>query len=540
VKEFSLTIPLEGLSQGLRSDYRSPRNSARLISCVNCKPTEFGLVPYDPIEIPFEEGLLDSYGIDFDWPYPQLWKGSGRTILTTGNRFFYVDESDWGLIELPIYNIDSEFPTNSETIDKSGAPWQFVDLSTHWYATNGRNVVMYANVAMGGKFSDVVRVERLFPAQAGAYYKGRIVLGGFGPYGVSQHVWEQFWTDIFETAGNKAGTGIVNKLNQLTQNFVLWSSIGGGDIPIFLFLPTYGEESFVNANRYGGTLPFRTLWFDMMQRNEWGFMPMPFRGKVLAMKVLRDILVVYGSDGIVAVRTVAAPVPTLGMLKIPGLEKVGLHSPGAVGGDESEHVFVDSAGHVWRLNADLEAVRLGYQEYTNPMLSGQIIVSLSTNEREYWIAGMEKTLHLTRTGLAETTQRVTSIIDVQGHRYGLGSYFDQSVSPATVVWDTIDLNNRGMKTIEQLQFPNDLGAAGRVYASVYWRNNSYETFRQTPWLIVNPSGVVRPKVTATDFRIALKFDNLVVAKIDYVTISYKQTDKRYIRGGYQVASTPSA
>jgi len=525
MKEFNKTVDLESLSKGLRRDFRSPRNKFSLLSCFNAKPSPYGIVAYDPVEVPISVGDLNGWGIDLEWPYPQLFKGDKYTILMTGNRAFYVNEDEWSLIEMDLYNVEN---VNSViTPHKTGHPWSFIDCHDTWFMTNGGSIIFQTNhrtMITGGATLKVL-VENNIPTEAGAYYKGRIVLGGFDP----DKFWKSGWVTAWQTTDNDGETNILQRLNNLGDNFILWSSIGGGDIPLFLMLPSIADSGFLTSDSYGTT---RNLWYDMMKRQEWGFAPMPWKGKIRAMKQLGEVLVIYGADGICAVRNISEPVPTLGVVNIPSIARLGIPCNGAVGGDGSVHVFVDVYGVVWRMGADLQPERLGYREFCKNLLGNEIMISHSQSENEFWISSDFETFHLTQTGMCEVDQVITSMIDAQGRRYGFWQGVDEASIQSIVTWDTIDFGNRGQKTIEQVQLPTDLGSFENVEFSLFWRNNTYEEFRQSPWKKVSANGVAWPVVTAVDFRPSLRFTNLQKAKVEYITFSYKQTDKRYIRGAY--------
>lgn len=525
MREYILEINPSMLSGGLRPDCRMPRNTFSLYECRNCKVIEnFGIVPYDPVRIPFSQSYLDAHGIYLDWPYPQLFKGTDKTILATGDRLFFVD-AGWQLIEMDLYDVHA--PSNLRAVTKTGRPWQFIDCHDTWFMVNGGGSVFHTSHRgmPASAINDRVLVETNTPINAGCHYKGRILLGGFDP--------EKFWnTDLvstFEAVANRGGTGIRNKLDGLNRNFILWSSIGGGDVPLFLFLPSYSRSSFINADKYGTD---RNLWFDLMKREEWGFMPMPFQNEIMTMKPLGDVVMVYGFDGICGVRHVSDPIPTIGLVPIPELSNVGIPCAGAVGGDSSMHLFVDNAGTLWRMDENLEVTRLGYREYLSDLLGNQIMISYDQDDREAWICGgydTDGTYHLTSSGMSKVDQIVTSVID---DRLGLGQDAGDFDKRSVITFDTIDFGNRGMKLLQQIQLPVDLGSFDRLEMCIWWRNNTWENFKRTGWETVSSHGVAWPHVAGVDFRISFRFSDLKFARIEYLKISYKQIDKRFLRGVY--------
>lgn len=532
MKEFNKTIGLESLSKGLRRDFRSPRNTLELITCFNCKPSEWGIVPYDHVRIPFTQDVLAEWGISLNWPYPQIFKGMSKTIIADIDKFFFVNEDDWSIQTIDLYDVYA--PADVKTIQSSGRPWSFIDCYDSWFMTNGINTVFHANhrtmqaasFSNGIPINDKVLVDDRVPFEAGSYYKGRIVLGGFNP----EVFWNSTWIEDWEDVDNAAGTGISTILKGLDENFILWSSVGGGGIPLFLYLPSYAKSSFITAEGYGGT--GRNMWLDLMRREDWGFRPMPWKGKIRATKILGEMLVVYGASGITVLKHTSEPISTLAEIRVAEIEKIGIPGPGAVGGDAFSHVFVDNSGAVWRMDASLKPQRLGYKEYIQPMLENEIVISHSQDEDEFWICNNNETFHLNKLGLSETDQVVTSVIDSQGIRYGLGQDAQDITRSSIVTWDSIDFGNRGRKTLEQVQLPTDIGSFESADFSVFWRNKASEGFKQSPWKRINSDGVAWPKISAVEFRPSIRFNVLEKANVNYITLSYKQSDKRYIRGAY--------
>jgi len=98
-----------------------------------------------------------------------------------------------------------------------------------------------------------------------------------------------------------------------------------------------------------------------------------------------------------------------------------------------------------------------------------------------------------------------------------------------IVVDILDMGLRGLKTLTALEVGT---MAESVQAAIDYRYEAEEEFKTTPYKLLYKNGVVTFPVTAVEFRIRLKFKNQDDADVSYITVRWKASDKRTVRGTY--------
>lgn len=170
--------------------------------------------------------------------------------------------------------------------------------------------------------------------------------------------------------------------------------------------------------------PFQdNFMYEMLQRNEFGFMPMPWQGDVVSMMPLGDYVAVYGaqnaSGGGGGVTWLVPAGKYVGTYFVPGFpQSLGVASRGAVGGNEAVHALIDEMGELWVIEPG-GAERLGYKEFLSPMLGNEILIAFDEYEREFQFSDANVSYTLTRNGLTRTYAHPTSMFVAQGVRTGL-------------------------------------------------------------------------------------------------------------------------
>ncbi len=202
-------------------------------------------------------------------------------------------------------------------------------------------------------------------------------------------------------------------------NWIWWSQIGGGDLMQF-FLPetvTLGIDEAPSISGVGGYDESNPLYLAHARRVSAGFMPMDWQGAVQNIRPMEDVVMVYGEDGISAVRAFQEPVPTFGLME--NLLRVGIASRNAVGGDQKQQVFLDASGVLWMVSGDLSLKRLGYREYFAQMLGNEITISYEPGQRVFYISDTNISFVLNEFGLTEWPQRLTSVFQIDGDAAGI-------------------------------------------------------------------------------------------------------------------------
>jgi len=238
-------------------------------------------------------------------------------------------------------------------------------------------------------------------------------------------------------------------------------------------------------------------------------------------------MVVYGYNGISILTPTAEPVSTMGLRDV--FNSFGINNKGAAGGDDQMHVFLDSEGELWSIDSK-GPKKLGYKEWFSDNLDLEWIVSLDPHEREFYISNGVETFVLTQWGLSSVKQLVTSI----GYRDEFSMCLGSELTDTTVrlVSDEIDGGTNEIQTLQWIKVGANKTAKYKV--AVDYKYEDDENWTRSELLEVSVEGVAYPNIAAKSFRIVVEADteydiNSVEAP-DYVTYTFKNTDRRYTRG----------
>ncbi|MBT7187980.1 hypothetical protein HN911_11700 [Candidatus Bathyarchaeota archaeon] len=498
MQEFTLPIQ-QALVNGLRPRNDVGRNVPYLVSCDRAQPTEQGLIP--------SYGLVDPYGSSqFDsWPWPQLIRGSEVTFSGGEDAINIVNETNdpWtnssGITGMKFYDPSANF-----TLTPTGV-WHLVDFGLTWMLLNGNDILLKTNrEGMIGDSNTVFGINEI-TVQTGCAHRGRAILGGFDP----SDFWKDEWKAIFDEWIEKSELAIDPTLD-IRDNFVWWTSIGGGDL-LSLFDPP-------------------VEYIEMFRRNEMGFMPMPSQGSVLAVKSLGKNVAVYSLDGVYLLFPVSEPFPTFGLQKV--LDH-GIPQRGAVGGDEDVHCFVDQRGDAWRWPVDSGPQKLGYKEYLSDMVDQEMVISYDPQENWFYISGEDGSSNilsfvLTSTGLGTTKQQLTGVVSAEGQSY---SVYDLSAATTTeIVVQEVDFHFRDLKTLTTVEVGGVFGASDLIYVGVDYRYENDDGWTTGAWVLCNREGFGRVQITALEFRVKVKINDVAGFKIDYINAHWQASGRRTMRG----------
>ena len=537
MKEFS-EVSHDEYSKGLRRFNKSRRMQGQFFDLFNLKPTQFGLVPFDPMIMPIS--LANNGLSDETFPFPQLFIGKKHTFILGRNRIFYVNPLDWTqLYQLTTY--DAASPLVEKSI-ATGGSWEFIDFWDTWLFTNGVCTIFGSgqDTMLGNSFK--VYVQDTVPVACGVDHKGRAIFGGFTMGSFWDSTWQTFW-NAWDSTNQDTGisSSRLEEGNTVTMpigdQWIWWSSIGGGDM-LMLFYPTlFGTTGHVTTSGYDATKP---IILDILKKNEQGFMPMPFQGRVTAIKPLGNFLIVYSTEGVAAIDPVVSPAPTY---RTKNLQLGGISSRGAVAGDDKNHVYMDKSGLLMRIKANLEVEPLGYREYLFTSIGKDVLISHVNNPQnldsfgEFYISDGSKNWGLTENGLFQHGQSITSAYYFQGVTMGLGS---ELYNPVDVVGrigqDIIDFKLPGFKTIEHIRlvgretlWSEEDSIALTVALDYRYKMGDDQSWNTTSYKGVNKEGVVTFPVTALEFRLRILICDYENLDIEYAEFSIKHGDKRYKR-----------
>lgn len=514
MREFGISIR-EALTQGLRPEPEMPDHQNFLADCFNMKPMQGGLEAHLSPTDPFNGG------VSTDWPWPQMFDLEGEALLCEESDISSITK---GSIPWTISGLQTKDPS-SPGIDKSipggGGMWHAADLGEAWYLFKGNATVFKTGLHQIKGGSPRYFVDDEVTIQTGTTHKGRIVIGGFD----SSNFWTSAWTGIFSTFQGDETAGVDFQFDDIGKNWVAWSSIGGGDMPLWSFFPsdvTYDID--LTKDRL----------LKRIKRNELGWMPMPFSGEVQKLATLGDNLIAYGENGIAAmgltgaqnIRGVEDPVPSTYGVRL--LSNLGVAGRGAVVEGQGTHVFLASNGTLWALTGDLQMQRLGYEEFMSGMTSGTLVPDYDPIEEDFYLSTANDGFVFTGNGLAEHRDHITGAFRFGGIRYGLTHA--QGTSDISVITNEADMRLMARKRVQNVKV--DIQNVGSPQASLEFRNDKEDSFETIGPQVLNKEGVAHLRASGVGFRAKIEGTLQSASQINEVVMRYQVSDKRAIRGPF--------
>lgn len=211
-----------------------------------------------------------------------------------------------------LYSYDLAILTQLLTGLTVGGMWSMADFGDYLLFTNGEiNLIRDPSTGIFATDDGTI-----FPlAKSICAHRGRLILGGPKNY-------------------PEAGEGF--------SNWVAWS-----DINNLAFL--------------------KSTDLDQARQNLSGYMPMPWEGNVLKVEPLNDKVIVYGDNGITALKLSSTDLAasTYGQDEIHdvGIKWQGSMTTNGKRDSKTIHYFVDSTGWLYELGNDLNPKKLGYKEF---------------------------------------------------------------------------------------------------------------------------------------------------------------------------------
>ena len=417
----------------------------------------------------------------------------------------------WTRAAITTYDAYNEGSTKSIT---SGGTWQLIDFFNVWYLLNGSCLVFQTNEKGMFGLTDKVLVNDTIIVSAGCDFRGRAMFGGFDPLIDWSQVWEHYGTLPVS----------MDESMELGAGFVLWTTIGGGDLP-GLFDKLKAPYGVFTEDETAGLTD--SLFVDLWKRNEIGFMPMPWQGTINHLKPLGNSVVAYGRQGIAVLRPLSGGLTGFGMEQMSSL---GITSRGAVGGDENHHLVVASDGALYMVGGERKISRLGYRDILAPMIGQEIVVVYNPQLDEFFISGSTVggdplSFLLTKAGLGESPQQVTSA------HYAEGDFLDDTTGEdkeAIVVSDDLDFSIRDMKMITTIEIGAE--TTDDIHVAIDWRMNKNDVYSRSKWVKVNSHGFARVQKSGVEMRVCLKIADYAGTEIDYVNAKWQLSGKRTVRG----------
>lgn len=508
MKEFSFSI-FDALSQGMRKKVGSRRSNKGATSLINFQLREDGPEPYvDMTSVP-SVAQMAVEAIVPDYPFPQVFKGKDVFLLVTDDTVYEINKTTYALTEITLYDVYN--PEVEASIIADGV-WHFADFHSSWFLYNGTSVVFKTDIDKTTWMPDRTYVQDDVTIGTGVNFRGRLITSGFDP----SNFWNDDWQFAMECLQADLPAGLEAGIN-ITNNFVWWSMIGGGDT-LWRFLP---EFAFTEKEDSGFTLE-GSRFLDAIERNDMGFMPMPFEGAIYQVKELGGNVIVYGENGIAALKPVSAPVATFALIEI---QNFGVYDRASIGGDIRQHIFIDAVGQVWRLNADLTTTLLDYSEFIQPILADNIGIQYYSNTQEFFIGSNSQCFLLGPQGLTEVHQLVTSVFYENGRK---GVFESTGVATSLMVSNIITIGNNAQNTMTSVEV--DGLYDNTVQVAIDYRHNRSDSFTRSRFVDLNKMGWVRFNFAGLEFRVVIQAADFTTFDPSNVTVKWKSNDKRNQRG----------
>lgn len=265
---------------------------------------------------------------------------------------------------------------------------------------------------------------------------------------------------------------------------------------------------------------------------------------------LDNTVIVYGTFSVFTLFPVSTPVPAFG---IRPLLNTGINFPLAVGGSKKKHLMVDRLGFLWLITSE-KVTKLGYQEFFAPMVSNAsnlaynagemhnlISVVYNPTEDEFYISDGTTSYLYNDAGLTLISKSISGIVDLMETRITsnvdilLNNQFGffRNTADAQVYYTSVpfDLGVRSIKVIESVDI-NMTGGITDAEVMIKWRNDTKGSFRDTVWKRVSPEGQVSSMIAGVELQICVRIPSHEEVELRDITVRWKLTDKRFIRGMY--------
>jgi hypothetical protein len=480
----------EALSRGLRPDENIDRNTDFLLDASGYRPTPFGASMF--------EGVTQPYMTQVAHPFPQLFVGDKYRILADAEEVGTFD-AVWSytadvLRDIAAYVSPGIMLSVPGDIPLGGGPWQFANYGDNYFLFNGETIAFRYNEAT----TTNVFTSSSVLAKTGCIFRGRLFLGGLS----------SLVSSTFNTQVDTFRTESPSETYSFDDNFIWWSSVGLEDAYWWFFPWTMTKDKYI----------------DILNRQESGFMRMPWQGSVIAMMPLGNGIVVYGEEGISYVEQLYSE-DTGTAMKHTLLSATGIASRGAVGGDELFHLYIDREGTFWSLDSRLQPERLGYKEFGSDLIQRPVTISYDQVDREFYISNNLKAYIRTDSGFARIPQLITSCVFVDDFKAGFYEELNDTHETSFRAWtDVFDFGTRSVKTIYELQI--DTESPKDFKASVYYRNNSAEQFRQSIPVDCETDSRIPITATGVEFIIRIEAESGKHKRLDRVQVVWDIRSKR--------------
>jgi hypothetical protein len=483
----------------LRADSIGGRNGSFATVCTNARGHKGGLEGYAPDIWPFPAiytpgGVLIDTAIN--WPFPQIFQTDSGLYLGNAVGLYHVE---WSIA-------NDRWEGTTLTSGYSSVityPWTLADNPLFPVFASGDCLVYYD-----------------YDATAWAYYNKEHTIGTGGSR------WHNDWYQPVSACAFRGQIFMVGSKIATTSpsqsRKIMWSEIGSFDFLGKTATARKNTAGFIFADRDDSEILMR------------------------CMPLLTGVMV-YGGFSTIFMKPVDRPVATYSPRDV--IDR-GICCPLAVGGNEYKHLMVDTNGCAWMITPEtrsetFDLKKLGYEEFLYPLVSDNLTLNVVYNgkEDEFYISDGTTGYMYNELGLTAISKMVTSFVDFTDKmlsttdvsEIALKVYgFIDSTGEEHFLYesDILDMGLGGIKTIETVDIGINIDYNASLEVMVKWRNDKRSTFRDTTWKRCSPEGLCSPIVSGVEVKICVRVTPFTDLELNNITIRWKLSDKRAIRGMY--------
>lgn len=506
-----------------------------MTKCLNRRTTSQGAKAFYPLVQPITDNYITStLGETKAWPFPQLIRGNSVTLLCFNDAIYTVSETDYTCTLIDTK--DPASPTTSKAIT-TGKDWHFIDLYGSWMLFNGACTVFKT-----GRSSTVFVQDGVTIKTGCVHREGRILLGGFDASDFYSSVdWAAYWNnlagDMPDEYDNLAETGP-------SSNWVWWSSFMAPDM-LSLFLEDimlYASNEATPTTEYTTARPYIK---DLVDRNESGMRPMPWRREVVGMLPLGEGVLVYGEDGIRYLASFNANgIHTYACHALSGIgpyvgAQYGTTTRTAFAGDRSKHLFVSDDLSLWQVGADLTATRLGYQEYISGMNQNNLIVQHDPFFDEFYISDGSIGYLLGKNGLCRCPSMPSRLTSFSGTNLSTIKFATADPTTMEIQSGTYTSPSGGVETITAVDIVGLNSSTNGLVLKIQSRCNQKEDFYESASIDLGGRTRALCDIPYTQYRWSLTAAVASGVTVENVVVE-TSSDANYGIAAKLAASTPSA
>ena len=519
MREYSFAIR-EALTNGIAPDARMQEDTPYLESCVDLQASELGLIAAEEVSVPSSWMEADSQILLGDvnnlyihtsssQAYPDMelidvdtWLSAGEILSSDGKAHYNISSSDTilhasGQQYTYVQNGGFWFLCGEDSFLHNCA-YYVPDSSTPWFTTNSSTFIL--------------------PRSVGTYYD-RSLYAGLKQSTTVTSTWTALW-NLWKVTNKTVATGANEDVG--TSYVMIGMPLSGSrDMPFAI------DCAVLSSNAWTYSDALTDVVKDAIRKGAIDFIKVP-HGEVKRAEQLGARIILYTDSGIYA-----AVQREEGGFAIQKLLSTSITTPQHVTIGVSRHYAVDRQGILWIFYEDSLPKKLGYQHILGDIV-GNSNFKLSYDQRSdnLYIAGNSVGYVLNKEGLTQLSSVVTGIFEELGTTTPSvkGTYRGTNSSTFELTTYIGEATRRSQKHVHSVEVSYRGLSEVKVSALVQYQRGS--AWQSTASIPVNKEGVAYVRVIGADYKIKVEgeISDRTTATIDRITVRWRPTDSRYIRG----------